>query len=283
MAARSIAGWLSLGLWVPISASAGVIFSHPLSHTYSGPAVVNANVHPGTGAPPLVPDNDNEVLASPNRIDITKDILSMAAPIDIEFTVFDSGGTTEYFINEAVANLTFTNWDGYRFQLGYSVLGAFQPSTPFDFLDFDAPFRDPQPSSSQFVDHFVASDELWFSTGVFRSFVAGSFVLSFDIPDHSAHVPDGAQVVDASGAVVGYRFILREIPFIDLPPLGGAVLGGGLVFDVPPFNPRGRPLQPCPVGGVVPPCEDINIPEPGALSLLLIAGATIAARRWRER
>lgn len=90
-------------------------------------------------------NNDDVVGTSPNKVLVYQKDYQTFDPVDIVFTVVNSGGTTEYEITEGVQNGTGTGWSGYHLQLGFGVGAGFVKSTPLDGLDFD---YDPVPSSS---------------------------------------------------------------------------------------------------------------------------------------
>lgn len=181
-----------------------------------GSAIVNT-IHTS------IPNNDNWGPGpSPNIINISK-VFQAVAPIDIEFEVLNSQGTTEYYLeSDSVTNFTGVDWYDYHFQLGFFLGNNFVKSNLFDFLDFDTPDRDPTPTSSIFtiLDH-QANDIGW-SGGIVRAVPNAPntvvFTLSIDIPDADAlEMPDDALIRDAAGNVIGYRFTLRQFPTIPEP------------------------------------------------------------------
>lgn len=89
--------------------------------------------------PPVAPGNDDVVGSSPNELRVTQKDYTAIGPVDIEFTVMPSDGTTEYTILEGVSNSTGIDWSGYTLQLGFGVGSDFVPSDSGDGLDFDAP------------------------------------------------------------------------------------------------------------------------------------------------
>jgi len=136
--------------------------------------------------PLAAPNNDDAVGQSPNFLLVTQKAYNAIGPVDLEFTVIPSGGTTEYFIEEGVDNGTGIDWSGYRLELGFGVGSAFVPSTSGDGLDFDFP---DQNSGADFTTFFSTltenEDELIASSGIFPAgfFTTPSFFFSVDVPD----------------------------------------------------------------------------------------------------
>ncbi len=92
--------------------------------------------------PPVAPNNDNVVGDSPNIFFLTQKDYRAIGPVDLVFDVRDTGGTTEYFIQEGVQNSTGLDWTGYHLELGFGTGAGFIRSTPGDGLDFDSPDYD---------------------------------------------------------------------------------------------------------------------------------------------
>ena len=88
--------------------------------------------------PPVAVNNDNVVGDSPNEIEVLQKHYLAIGPVDIEFYVADSGGTTEYVVVEGVSNNTTLDWSSYTIQLGFGMGPDFEKSDSGDGLDFDA-------------------------------------------------------------------------------------------------------------------------------------------------
>ena len=141
------------------------------------------------------PNNDNTTAASPNTIGLPgfpgQGIpFTSFSPIDTVFNVQASGGTTEYFVSDAVVNNSGAAWSGFRLQLGSGVGANFQLGGGIvipEVLppDFDAPDFDPAPTSSAFASVGKSVAQLTWIDGTLAS---GSnsvlnLTFSFDVPD----------------------------------------------------------------------------------------------------
>ena len=139
--------------------------------------------------PPLAdPNNDDVVGPSPNTILVTQKAIFGIGPVDIEFTVMDSGGTTEYTMIEGPSNGTGIPWSSYRMELGFGVGSAFVPSPSGDGLDFDAPdFNSPPDFSGSgfFTTVLESEDVLVASGGIFPvgGFPTPEYRFNIDVPD----------------------------------------------------------------------------------------------------
>lgn len=161
----------------------------------------------------VAPNNDNTAVPSPNTISNPGLGVFLNAGgfgiLDYEFNLADSGGTTEYFFTTNVVNNSGVAWDDFHFQLGFGTGAAFVPVGAGFGLDFDAPDRDPGPTSSAFLalNHQPNLVE-W--SGATVNYLGGSggapfsvaFSLSIDIPDGLAAIHP--QAVN--------RFTLRSFP-----------------------------------------------------------------------
>ena len=152
---------------------------------YSGVASVAAT----TIAPPVAPNNDNVVGNSPNDAWITQKNYVAIGPVDLVFTVANSGGTTEYSFREGVFNNTGLPWVGYHLELGNGHDLTYTKSPSGDGLDFDHPDHDspldfnPAPFT-YFPTATATEDDIYAGGGVmpYLSF-AGNFRFSVDVPD----------------------------------------------------------------------------------------------------
>ena len=139
---------------------------------------------------PLVdPNNDNVAGDSPNRLLVTQKAYNAIGPVDLEFVVMDTGGTTEYTFEEGVSNMTGIPWSAYRMELGFGVGSSFVPSVAGDGLDFDALDFDAPPDfsgSGYFTTVSWGEDVIEASGGIFPNFGFPSPLYEFNID-----VPDG--------------------------------------------------------------------------------------------
>ncbi|MEZ6190503.1 MAG: choice-of-anchor F family protein [Phycisphaerales bacterium] len=138
--------------------------------------------------PPVDPNNDNVVGASPNEVVVTqKDFFGVNGVADIVFTVIDSGGTTEYAFIEGVSNSSGIDWNQYRIELGFGEGSGFVASTPGDGLDFDTPDEDSPFDFSVFFPSASLEDEdtILAEGGIFPylAFTTPPFRFSVDVPD----------------------------------------------------------------------------------------------------
>ena len=116
------------------------------------------------------PNNDNVAGDSLNELLVTQKDYNAIGPADLEFTVMDTGGVTEYTFLEGVFNGTGVPWSAYRMELGFGVGAGFTPSPAGDGLDFDSPDFDSPPDfsgSGFFTTVSVSEDEIVASGGIF--------------------------------------------------------------------------------------------------------------------
>jgi len=129
-------------------------------------------------------NNDDVNGTSPNEIKILQKDYTGIGPVDINFTVIDSGGTTEYLFTEGVQNNTGVDWTDYHIQLGYGVGADFVPSGLGDGLDFDSPDYNSPFSFAPFTTVVVAEDDIDVYDGLIPDFTFVSpFVFHVDVPD----------------------------------------------------------------------------------------------------
>ena len=203
---------------------------------------VGASIFPGAstgtigpvGATPA-PNNDNAA-ASPNVIPYSVFFNTMGV-LDVEFTLANSGGTTEYLFSQTLVNNTGTAWSGFRYELGFGTGAGFVASTLGDGLDFDAPDGDPAPTSNAFAVLDLDADLLDWSDGAVASLGTLLQTLSIDLPDNLAAFHPGGQ----------NSFTLRQRPIAAdagtvLPEPGGLGLLLGVVLGGLALRRR-RPLE----------------------------------------
>ena len=82
------------------------------------------------------PNNDNTAAPSPNAMSASYFFNSLQ-PVDIEFVVANSGGTTEYFFTDIFTNVDTLPWLGYRAELGFGTGASFVRVPVGAGLDFD--------------------------------------------------------------------------------------------------------------------------------------------------
>ncbi len=134
--------------------------------------------------PTVALNNDNTTLPSPNLVNINKVFTGTPTPIDIVFNVQASGGVTEYFFSETIANLSLVNFTGYQLLLGTGTGANFVLASPTGPLDFDAPTYDPAPFSATFTTVATQPNMLTFSNGLLGiGAPATALTFSVDVPD----------------------------------------------------------------------------------------------------
>jgi len=139
-------------------------------------------------SPLSAPNNDDTAGASPNTVFVTQKNYIAIGPVDIVFSVTNSGGVSEYLFTEGVFNNTSLPWGSYHIELGFGHDAGFVKSLAGDGLDFDAPnYNSPfnfNPSPGFFPTVSVTEDDVLASGGVmpYLSF-AGYFRFTVDVPD----------------------------------------------------------------------------------------------------
>ncbi len=160
---------------------------------------------------PPNPINDDVAGLSPNTLIVDQKDYIGIGPIDIEFTVVPTGGTTEYVIVEGVSNGTGLDFSQYQIQLGFGMGAGFVLSTPGDGLDFDAPDFNSPVSFAAFFPSFtnIGGNEILATGGIFPN---GAFTTPFF--NFHIDVPDGIST-----------FTLRQFPTAVPEPASLALLG----------------------------------------------------------
>lgn len=187
-----------------------------VSYTWSS-GVASVGLY--TIAPPVSPNNDDVAGASPNTIDIFQKDYVGIGPVDIEYTVIDSGdatgSVTEYTFSEGIQNGTGSDWSDYHVQLGFGMGADFVPSPAGDGLDFDAPDYNSPFSFAPFstVDVFEDDIDAYGGTIVSPSFTF-PFIFTIDVPDGIT------------------KFTLRQFPTVDFIPEPSTAMLTGLVTAV---------------------------------------------------
>jgi hypothetical protein len=168
------------------------------------------------------PNNSDVTTASDNQItDLTK-TFAKTDFIDLRFKVMNTGGTTEYFVDETAQNRTPGTWGDYHFLLGFGTGAKFKPSSEFDFLTFDEPDFKPTPTSGGAfakLDTPLLTDEINWSGGPgVKPKEDVNFTFSLHIPDANTGIPKQFFIKNPAGLVVGFEFTLREIPSLRTIP-----------------------------------------------------------------
>ncbi len=204
----SIAAAASLCL-VAVGAQAGVI---------SDLALTDVNVSGAGGtisaftSLTVLPNNDDTALPSVNTVTISEAfVVADPAFIDLEISVINSGGVTEFFATKNVANLLNEAATGLTIQLGTGTGANFVLASPTSGLDFDAPSFTPAPASATFSSIVTTANTITLSGGVLQTGLgnATNVLFSIDVPDG---LPNGTFTIRES---------LTAIP----EPTGLALLG----------------------------------------------------------
>lgn len=157
------------------------------------------------------PNNDNVVGASDNEILINQKAFGTSEYIDMDFTVVDSGGTTEYVLTEGLANNTPDTWTSYRIELGFGLGAGYVSSPSGDGLDFDSPDFDSPAflAIPFFTDVVFGEDAITLETGSMGPLMFSNLVFSLDVPDGIT------------------SFTIRQIPIIAAEPASVLLLVAG--------------------------------------------------------
>jgi hypothetical protein len=107
----------SLSFTILLTASVSLQAGEIISFTWSS-GVASVALDPITLPTPDL-NNDDVADGSLNEILVTQKDYIGQGPVDIEFTVIDSGGVTEYTIIEGIQNGTGVDWLDYHIQLGF--------------------------------------------------------------------------------------------------------------------------------------------------------------------
>ncbi len=169
-----------------LAASTSVHAGKITAWTWSPTGIASVALDP---VPPISDINNDAVAGmSPNTLLVTQKAIFSIGPVDIEFTVEDSGGVTEYSIIEGPSNGTGVPWSSYRLELGFGIESAFVLSGPGDGLDFDAlDFNSPPDFSGSgfFTTVAESEDVLLASGGIFPvfGFPTPEYRFNIDVPD----------------------------------------------------------------------------------------------------
>jgi hypothetical protein len=110
-------------------------------------------------------NSDPTIPVADNFVQIFKTFGNIAY-VDTVFQVADTGGTTEFQLDEYwTANHTGICWKGFYWELGFGTGSNFVQSDSTDQLDFDTPDKDPMPYSNIFSTANHLSDSImWYLT-----------------------------------------------------------------------------------------------------------------------
>jgi hypothetical protein len=226
------------------------------------------------------PNNDDytgTAQESPNKVSLAK-IYNFPDALDVQFKVFDSGGTTEYVFSEIIINNTPFPWVGYSVQLGYGIGPGFVLSPNNDDLDFDFPFPSVPPAgSSAFATQLGTSEFLLFFGGQVLPGEQFAVGFSIDVPDS-----DNSFIPPVAKFPGGFNFTLGQFPILELDGLGLFPPPFDVFFPpqppFPPIRPTGDPFLD-PLGfPLFPP-----IPEPSAFILFGFGTLGLLGYAWRRR
>ncbi len=158
------------------------------------------------------PNNDNVSGPSDNEILINQKAFGTSEYIDMDFSVVDSGGTTEYLLTEGLANNTSDIWTSYRIELGFGLGAGYVSSLPGDGLDFDSPDFDSPAALAVpfFTDLVFGEDVITLETGAMGPLSFSNLYFSLDVPDGIT------------------SFTIRQIPIVASVPEPGTALLLGL-------------------------------------------------------
>jgi hypothetical protein len=173
------AGLVGMGMLAATDARAAVITGIGVTVTNNATGSLGP-----VGGVPIAPNNDNAGGPSPNVVP-SSHFLFNTLPLDFEFKLENSGGTTEYRFTPSFVNINFSGltWTQFSFELGFGTGAGFVRSGALDGLDFDTPHGDPSAFSPMFPGVEHKEDALFFSGGSVGSIKPAAFLFAIDVPD----------------------------------------------------------------------------------------------------
>lgn len=179
-------------------------------------------------------NNDDAIIDDPNSAENSVEIFDSLAytsigPVDVVFSVENSGSVTEYVIWQVIQNTSLSDWIGFRLQLGFGTGPEFTPSLADDGLDFDWDTLTGFFDLSELSDAEHYEDDIIWSGGTWEIGLFASLYITIDVPD--------SDTIPGAGAS-GYTFTLRQTPLLSLDlespvipePTTGAALGLALAW-----------------------------------------------------
>jgi hypothetical protein len=232
---------LSNAVFIAVVSSFAVVVMHGAQITALVPLVSpgGAVLAGGFATPAL--NNDEypgpmDVLPNPTVLILEKEFTALDF-VDLLVQVRDSGGVTDYDVDEDVLNSTGLTWYDYHHRLGFLVNGVFVPVNPLSDLDFDTPHRNPRPDSTRMVLALHNPNRLdWLAPNAVNRVPNGAavgFFHSLDIPDFNGfYMPE--EVYNPMTRT--WSFVLRQAPTVPEPgtlrltAIAGVVIAGGALL-----------------------------------------------------
>ncbi len=171
---------------VAVDARGGVISDLALADVNVSGSGGTVSAFTSVTTPVLGVNNDDTSFISPSTITITEAFVAAApAFIDLEISVTNSGGVTEYFATKNVTNLLNQAAPGFTIQLGTGTGSNFVLATAGSGLDFDAPNFTPAPASASFSSIVTTANQITVSGGVLQANAGNvsNVTFSVDVPD----------------------------------------------------------------------------------------------------
>lgn len=133
---------------------------------------------------PSDPNNDDVAGMSPNVVYVLQKNYVGIGPVDLVFTVENTGGVTEYRIEEGVNNSTGIDWSGYHLELGFGHGAGFVKATSGSGLDFDAPDYNSPVAFGAFFSPLVHTEHDLIADGLMpNAAYNGGILFHIDLPD----------------------------------------------------------------------------------------------------
>ncbi|MCI0379793.1 MAG: hypothetical protein L0215_19610 [Gemmataceae bacterium] len=188
----------------------------------TGPGLQNGGLYFIVGGDTPTPNNDNVF----NKVNFHSQDVSFGATgfIDIEFTIDNTLGISEYWFEARVTNRTGVSWNGFIAEVGFGTGSSFAPAAPLagEGLDFDWPDRDPapfnginpnNPPAEFFPDVLHDHSLIVWSRGATGNLLPngqmGTFFFHIDVPDFTL-----SQMNPSVQTPTGYRMTLRLRPSV---------------------------------------------------------------------